>query len=80
VLLVVNQNNKGIPIGYLLFSAASGAQRTSSSYNHAILKELLKQYKDELSIENNCEFLPKVSSICCIFLLFICNINQIYVN
>ncbi|PKY60723.1 hypothetical protein RhiirA4_519701 [Rhizophagus irregularis] len=61
VLLVVNQDNKGIPIGYLLFSAASGAQRASSSYNHAILKELLKQYKDKISIENNHEFLPKVA-------------------
>ncbi|PKY59115.1 hypothetical protein RhiirA4_514390 [Rhizophagus irregularis] len=61
VLLVVNQNNKRIPIGYLLFSAASGVQRISSSYNHAILKELLKQYKDKISIENNHEFLPKVA-------------------
>jgi len=63
VLLVINEDNKGIPIGYLLFSAASGAQRASSSYNHSILKELLKQYKDKLSIENNCEFLPKVSNL-----------------
>ncbi|PKY31957.1 hypothetical protein RhiirB3_449833 [Rhizophagus irregularis] len=31
----------------------------SSSYNHAILKELLKQYKDKISIENNHDFLPK---------------------
>ncbi|PKK58113.1 hypothetical protein RhiirC2_796840 [Rhizophagus irregularis] len=35
--------------------------RISSSYNHAILKELLKQYKDKISIENNHEFLPKVA-------------------
>jgi hypothetical protein len=63
VLLIINQDNKGIPIGYLLFSAASGAQRASSSYNHSILKELLKQYKDKLSIENNCKFLPKVSNL-----------------
>jgi hypothetical protein len=61
--LIINQDNKGIPIGYLLFSAASGAQRASSSYNHSILKELLKQYKDKLSIENNCKFLPKVSNL-----------------
>ncbi|GET53478.1 hypothetical protein RhiirA1_478642 [Rhizophagus irregularis] len=33
----------------------------SSSYNHAILKELLKQYKDKISIENNHDFLPKVA-------------------
>ncbi|CAB4413939.1 unnamed protein product [Rhizophagus irregularis] len=63
VLLVVNQNNKRIPIGYLLFSAASGVQRISSSYNHAILKELLKQYKYKISIENNHKFLPKVVAI-----------------
>ncbi|CAG8727184.1 9637_t:CDS:2, partial [Rhizophagus irregularis] len=54
----VNQDNKRILIGYLLFSTASGI---SSSYNHAILKELLKQYKDKISIENNHDFLPKVA-------------------
>src|SRR5204862_2306540 len=32
-LLVLDDQRKGIPIGYLIFSAAGGAQRASSSYN-----------------------------------------------
>jgi hypothetical protein len=60
VLLVVNDDNKGIPVGYLLFSAANGAQRSSSSYNHLILKELLLHYKSKLSEEFGEEFIPKV--------------------
>ncbi|CAB5189762.1 unnamed protein product [Rhizophagus irregularis] len=51
---------KGIPIGYL-FSAAGGAQRASSSYNHLILKELILHYKDKLEQERGCEFVPKQS-------------------
>ncbi|RGB38650.1 hypothetical protein C1646_812495 [Rhizophagus diaphanus] len=61
MLLVVNKDNKGISIKYLLFSAASRAQRVSSFYNHAILKELLKQYKDKIFIENNHKFLLKIT-------------------
>ncbi|PKC76114.1 hypothetical protein RhiirA1_520540 [Rhizophagus irregularis] len=49
-----------IPIGYL-FSAAGGAQRASSSYNHLILKELILHYKDKLEQERGCEFVPKQS-------------------
>ena len=60
VLLVLDEQNKGIPVGYLLFSAAGGAQRASSSYNHSILKELILHYKNKLEQEKNCEFIPKV--------------------
>ncbi|PKC00330.1 hypothetical protein RhiirA5_428343 [Rhizophagus irregularis] len=42
---------------------ASGAQKASSSYNYSILKELLKQYKDKLSTEKNCEFLLKMKQM-----------------
>ncbi|UZO13895.1 uncharacterized protein OCT59_005376 [Rhizophagus irregularis] len=54
-----------IPIGYLLFSAAGGAQRASSSYNHLILKELILHYKDKLEQERGCEFVPKVAMTDC---------------
>ena len=60
ILLVLDDQKKGIPIGYLLFSAAGGAQRASSSYNHSILKELLLHYKNKLEQEEGCEFIPKI--------------------
>jgi len=56
----LDKQNKGIPIGYLLFSAAGGAQRASSGYNHIILKELLLYYKCKIEQEKGCEFIPKV--------------------
>ncbi|GBB88329.1 hypothetical protein RclHR1_01490010 [Rhizophagus clarus] len=34
-------------------SAAGGAQRTSSSYNHSILKELILYYKNKLEQEKD---------------------------
>jgi hypothetical protein len=59
-LLVLDDQRKGIPIGYLIFSAAGGAQRASSSYNHSILKELILYYKNKLEQEKDCAFVPKV--------------------
>jgi hypothetical protein len=59
-LLVLDDQRKGIPIGYLIFSAAGGAQRASSSYNHSILKELILHYKNKLEQEKDCAFIPKV--------------------
>jgi hypothetical protein len=59
-LLVLDDQKRGILIGYLLFSAAGDAQRSSSSYNNSILKELLLHYKNKLEQEKGCEFTPKV--------------------
>ncbi|PKY13043.1 hypothetical protein RhiirB3_518497 [Rhizophagus irregularis] len=64
-LLILDNQKKGIPIGYLLFSAAGDAQRTSSSYNNLILKELLLHYKNKLEQENSCKFTPKVAITDC---------------
>jgi len=60
VLLVLDEQNKGIPVGFLLFSAAGGAQKASSSYNHTILKELMSYYKHKLEQEKGYNFIPKV--------------------
>ncbi|GET57890.1 hypothetical protein RhiirA5_494808 [Rhizophagus irregularis] len=60
---VLDEQNKGIPIGYLLFSAAGGAQKASSSYNHTILKELLLYYKHRLEQEKGYKFTPKDSAM-----------------
>uniref|UniRef100_U9SV45 Uncharacterized protein n=1 Tax=Rhizophagus irregularis (strain DAOM 181602 / DAOM 197198 / MUCL 43194) TaxID=747089 RepID=U9SV45_RHIID len=60
-----DNQKRGIPIGYLLFSAAGDAQRTSSSYNNLILKELLLHYKNKLEQENGCKFTPKVAITDC---------------
>lgn len=58
-LLVLDDQKRGALIGYLLFSATGGAQRSSSSYNNSILKELLLHYKNKLEQEKGCEFTPK---------------------
>ena len=60
ILLVLDEQNKGVPVGFLLFSAAGGAQKASSSYNHTILKELILHYKRKLEQEKGHEFTPKV--------------------
>ncbi|GES95297.1 hypothetical protein RCL_jg9601.t1 [Rhizophagus clarus] len=49
-------NDRGIPIRYLLFSASGGAQRSSSSYNYLILKELTSHYKNKLEQEKGWEW------------------------
>ncbi|CAB4488981.1 unnamed protein product [Rhizophagus irregularis] len=65
VLLVLDEQNKGIPIGYLLFSAAGGTHKASSSYNHIILKELLLYYKHRLEQEKWYKFTQKVAMTDC---------------
>ncbi|PKK71948.1 hypothetical protein RhiirC2_848767 [Rhizophagus irregularis] len=65
VLLVLDEQNKGIPIGYLLFSAAGGTHKASSSYNHTILKELLLYYKHRLEQEKWYKFTQKVAMTDC---------------
>ncbi|PKY47804.1 hypothetical protein RhiirA4_523455 [Rhizophagus irregularis] len=62
---ILDEQNKGIPIGYLLFSVTGGAQKASSSYNHTILKELLLYYKHRLEQEKGYKFTPKVAMTDC---------------
>ncbi|EXX70277.1 hypothetical protein RirG_088880 [Rhizophagus irregularis DAOM 197198w] len=62
---ILDEQNKGIPIGYLLFSAAGGTHKASSSYNHTILKELLLYYKHRLEQEKWYKFTQKVAMTDC---------------
>ncbi|PKC08250.1 hypothetical protein RhiirA5_477730 [Rhizophagus irregularis] len=62
---ILDEQNKGIPIGYLLFSAAGGTHKASSSYNHIILKELLLYYKHRLEQEKWYKFTQKVAMTDC---------------
>src|SRR6266542_3582857 len=41
ILMVLDQENHGIPICFLLFSPPGGSVRTSSNYDHSIIKKLI---------------------------------------
>lgn len=45
IALGVDEDNKGVPIAFFLFSASTGAKATHASYNTAILEKLLQTWK-----------------------------------
>jgi hypothetical protein len=47
--MVVDENKKGIPVAFLLFSAPTGNKQSSAGYNTAILTKLLQAWKDSLN-------------------------------
>lgn len=48
IALAVDEENKGVPIAFFLFSAATGAKATHASYNTEILTTLLSAWKIRL--------------------------------
>ena len=58
--MVLDQENHGIPICFLLFSPPGGSVRTSSNYDHSIIKKLILAFHDHLGKRNNIYFEPKV--------------------
>ncbi|KAJ7768826.1 hypothetical protein B0H16DRAFT_1780867 [Mycena metata] len=44
-----DENRKGIPVAFLLFSAPTGNKQSSAGYNTAILTKLLRAWKDSLT-------------------------------
>ncbi|CAK5263805.1 unnamed protein product [Mycena citricolor] len=45
----VDEQNKGVPLVFLLFSAPTGTRATHAGYNTEILRELLMEWKNHLS-------------------------------
>ncbi|KAJ7777944.1 hypothetical protein DFH07DRAFT_691665, partial [Mycena maculata] len=49
IVMVIDENKKGIPVAFLLFSAPTGNKQSSSGYDTAILAKLLQTWKDTLT-------------------------------
>ncbi|KAJ7765862.1 hypothetical protein DFH07DRAFT_683022, partial [Mycena maculata] len=49
IVMVIDENKKGIPVAFLLFSAPTRNKQSSSGYDTAILAKLLQTWKDTLT-------------------------------
>jgi hypothetical protein len=49
IVMVVDQNKKGLPVAFLLLSAPPGNKQSSAGYNTAIVTKLLQAWKDSLN-------------------------------
>ncbi|KAJ6479863.1 hypothetical protein C8R45DRAFT_772117, partial [Mycena sanguinolenta] len=46
IVMVVDENRKGIPVAFLLFSAPTGNRQSSAGYDTAILTKLIRAWRD----------------------------------
>ncbi|KAF8177083.1 hypothetical protein K438DRAFT_1978732 [Mycena galopus ATCC 62051] len=49
IVMTVDENQKGVPVTFLLFSAPTGNRQSSSAYDTAILTKLLKKWSGSLN-------------------------------
>ncbi|KAJ7218162.1 hypothetical protein C8J57DRAFT_1537513 [Mycena rebaudengoi] len=49
IVMAVDENRKGVPIAFLLFSAPTGNKQSSSGYNTSIIAKLLGKWKESLN-------------------------------
>jgi hypothetical protein len=49
IVMTIDENRKGVPVAFLLFSAPTGNKQSSSGYNTAILTKLLKKWSESLN-------------------------------
>ncbi|KAJ7033561.1 hypothetical protein C8F04DRAFT_1260815 [Mycena alexandri] len=49
IVMAVDENRKGVPVAFLLFSAPSGNKQTSSGYDTKILTKLLQKWSESLN-------------------------------
>ncbi|GJJ10373.1 hypothetical protein Clacol_004599 [Clathrus columnatus] len=61
IAMAIDEDQKGLPIAFFLFSAPSGNRATHSGYNIEILTELFSLWKTALGKKNNETFCPKVA-------------------
>lgn len=65
IVMGVDEQRKGIPFAFFLFSAPAGAQATHSGYDREILREVLQCWKTHLGQRNGQSFLPRVAITDC---------------
>ncbi len=61
IVMVIDEGWKGVPVSFLLFSAATGAKATHASYNRGILNKLLTSWKRHFGERNGKSFEPSVA-------------------
>ncbi|KAF7971659.1 hypothetical protein HWV62_20624 [Athelia sp. TMB] len=61
IAMAVDDDGKGLPIAFFLFSAPTGNKATHTGYNRQIIGEVLAQWRDHLSSGRTCTFCPLVT-------------------
>ena len=61
ISLARDENGKGVPLAFFLFSAPTGNRATHAGYNTAILQELLSHWKLHLSKNSETPFIPFIA-------------------
>lgn len=61
IALSVNEDWKGVPVAFFLFSAPTGNQATHAGYNTSILRKLLAQWKQHIGKQHDESFTPYVA-------------------
>jgi hypothetical protein len=61
VILGIDEQHRGVPLTFLLFSAPSGNRATHAGYNAEILTELLQAWVKHLSLTDSRTFTPLVA-------------------
>lgn len=65
IAMGVNDNSKGLPLAFFLFSAPGGTKATHGAYNTSILQSLLAGWKDKLGVRKGESFEPSVAITDC---------------
>ncbi|KAI1781670.1 hypothetical protein LXA43DRAFT_977973 [Ganoderma leucocontextum] len=61
ILMATDEKGRGVPLAFLLFSAPSGNQQTSSGYNTEVLTRLLGHWRESLGDQDGHPFAPRVA-------------------
>jgi hypothetical protein len=56
IVMGVDENKKGVPLAFLLFSAPSGNQHTAAGYNTEVIVKLMEEWKKSLGMWNGKAF------------------------
>ncbi|KLO11763.1 hypothetical protein SCHPADRAFT_830505 [Schizopora paradoxa] len=61
----VDENSKGLPLAFFLFSAPGGTKATHGAYDTTIIRDLLTRWRDHLGVRNREAFEPYVAITDC---------------
>ena len=61
IVMGVDEQNRGVPLAFLLFSAPSNNQQTSAGYNTEVLERLLGAWQQSMGSRNGEDFEPWVA-------------------
>ena len=56
IIMGIDENKKGIPLAFLLFSVPSGNRHTAAGYNTKIIAKLIEEWKKSLGTQKGKEF------------------------